>query len=70
MSSALDLRTAFSRRRERRFSCSVGARPDSKDGDAMGESSVDMVKMPLNFRSGNGAVISAEMRARMLEIGG
>ena len=47
-------------------SCSVGGRPDSNAGEAMGESSVDMVKMPLNLRSGKGAVISAEMRARML----
>lgn len=41
-------------------------RPDSKEGDARGESSVVMVKMPSNFRSGRGAVMEAEMRVRTL----
>ena len=41
-------------------------RPDSKAGDARGESSVVMVKMPSNFRSGRGAVMEAEMRVRTL----
>lgn len=41
-------------------------RPDSKAGDARGESSVVMVKMPSNFRSGRGAVMEAEIRVRTL----
>ena len=41
-------------------------RPDSKAGDARGESSVVMVKMPSNFRSGRGAVMKAEMEVRTL----
>ena len=41
-------------------------RPDSKAGDAIGESSVVMVNMPSNFRSGRGAVMEAEMRVRTL----
>ena len=41
-------------------------RPDSKAGDAREESSVVMVKMPSNFRSGRGAVMEAEMRVRTL----
>ena len=41
-------------------------RPDSKAGDARGESSVAMVKMPSNFRSGRGVVMEAEMRVRTL----
>lgn len=41
-------------------------RPDSKAGDARGESSVVMVKMPSNFRSGRGAVMEAEMHVRTL----
>lgn len=90
---------AFSSRRERRVSDSVGltfsasqgwgdwqqvqarkARegelrgyrrtylPLSKEGEAMGESSVVMVKMPSKRRSGKGWVTSAEMLARTLEI--
>lgn len=41
-------------------------RPDSKAGEARGESSVVMVKMPSNFRSGRGAAMEAEMRVRTL----
>lgn len=41
-------------------------RPTSKLGDAMGDSSVVIVKMPSNFRSGLGAAMEAEMRARAL----
>ena len=41
-------------------------RPTSKAGEAMGESSVEMVKMPSNFRSGRGVVMEAEMRVRTL----
>ena len=41
-------------------------RPDSKAGEARGESSVVMVKMPSNFRSGRGATMEAEMRVRTL----
>ena len=41
-------------------------RPDSKAGDAREDSSVVMVKMPSNFRSGRGAVMEAEMRVRTL----
>ena len=40
--------------------------PISKAGEAMGESSVVMVKMPSNFRSGKGGVTVAEMWARTL----
>jgi len=40
--------------------------PISKAGEAMGESSVVMVKMPSNLRSGKGWVTSAEIRARTL----
>ena len=40
--------------------------PTSKAGEAMGESSVVMVKMPSNLRSGKGSATSAEMRARTL----
>ena len=42
--------------------------PTSKAGEAIGESSVVMVKMPSNFRSGRGSATSAEMRARTLEL--
>ena len=41
-------------------------RPVSKAGEAMGESSVVMVKMPSNFRSGYGAVMEAETRVKTL----
>lgn len=34
----------------------------------MGESSVVIVKMPSNLRSGKGAVTEAEMRARTLRL--
>lgn len=44
-------------------------RPDSKAGDARGESSVVMVKMPSNLRSGRGAATEAEMRVRTLWMG-
>lgn len=43
--------------------------PISNAGDDMGESSVVIVKMPSNFRSTNGWVTSAEMRARTLHEG-
>jgi hypothetical protein len=55
----------FSKRRESRISVSVG-RPTSKAGDAMGESSVVIVKMPSNGRSGKGLVTSAEILTRIL----
>ncbi len=41
-------------------------RPTSKAGEAKGESSVDMVKIPSNLRSGKGVVTSAEMRTTTL----
>lgn len=41
-------------------------RPTSKLGAAMGDSSVVMVKIPSNFRSGLGAAMEAETRARAL----
>ncbi len=41
-------------------------RPVSNDGEAMGESSVVIVKRPSNGRSGNGAVTWAEILARTL----
>lgn len=66
MSRALDRRIAFSRSRASSVSCSDGGRPDSKAGDAIGESSVEIVNIPSNLRSGNGTVISAEMRASIL----
>ena len=37
--------------------------PVSKEGEAIGESSVTMLNMPSKRRSGNGWVISAEIRA-------
>lgn len=40
--------------------------PASKAGEASGESSMVMVKMPSNFRSGKGAVMLAATRARTL----
>ena len=40
--------------------------PTSKAGDAMGDSSVVMVKMPSNLRSGRGRATSADMRVRTL----
>ena len=40
--------------------------PTSKAGEPMGESSVAMVKMPSNLRSGKGWVTSAEIRERTL----
>ena len=43
-------------------------RPVSKAGEAMGESSVTIVKMPSKRRSEKGCVTSAEMRARTLAI--
>ena len=49
-----------------RISVDGAYRPTSKAGEAMGESSVFMVKMPSNFRSGKGAVMVAEMRVRTL----
>jgi hypothetical protein len=50
----------FSSSRERRVSVSEG-RLSSIEGDVMGESSVVMVKMPSNGRSGKGVVTSAVM---------
>lgn len=40
--------------------------PTSKAGEASGDTSVEMVNMPSNFRSGNGAVMLAEARTRTL----
>lgn len=40
--------------------------PTSKAGDASGDTSVEMVNMPSNFRSGEGAVMLAEARTRTL----
>lgn len=65
MSTADERRSVFSSRRERRISCSVG-RPDSKEGEAMGENSEVMVKIPSKGRSGKGAVTSADIRTRTL----
>lgn len=44
----------------------VTYRPTSKAGDAMGEISVEMLKVPSNLRSGNGVVTSAEMQTETL----
>ena len=41
--------------------------PISKLGAAIGESSVVMVKIPSNLRSGLGAAMEAEIRARALD---
>lgn len=65
VSRAEERRRVFSRRRERRISVSVG-RLTSKAGDAMGESSVVIVKMPSKGRSGKGFVTSAETLTRTL----
>jgi hypothetical protein len=43
-------------------------RPTSKAGEAIGENSVLIVKIPSNFRSGYGAVTSAEIRAITLTL--
>ncbi len=43
-------------------------RPASNAGEARGESSVVIVKMPSNFLSGLGVVIVAEVRARTLNM--
>lgn len=40
--------------------------PTSNAGEASGDTSVVMVNMPSNFRSGDGAVILAEARTRTL----
>lgn len=48
----------------------VGRPEASKAGEQRGESSVLMVKMPSNLRSGKGVVTVAEMRTRMLGYGG
>lgn len=40
--------------------------PTSKAGEASGDTSVEMVNMPSNFRSGDGAVMLAEARTRTL----
>lgn len=56
---------AFSRIRERMTSCSVGL-PISNDGDAMGLSSVVMVKIPSNLRSSDGLVTSADICTHIL----
>lgn len=66
VSSAAERRRVFSRRRDRSTSCSVG-RLVSKAGEAIGESSVVMVKIPSKRRSGNGLVTSAVMLTRTLE---
>lgn len=65
VSRADERRRVFSRSRERRTSASVG-RDGSNAGDAMGESSVVMVKMPSKGRSGNGEVTSAVIFASIL----
>lgn len=44
----------------------VTDRPTSKAGDAMGENSVVMLKMPSNLRSGKGAATEQEMRVATL----
>jgi hypothetical protein len=41
-------------------------RPDSYTGDAIGDSSAVMLKIPSNGRSGNGLLSDAEMRASTL----
>ena len=41
-------------------------RPTSKAGDAIGEISVEILKVPSNFRSGNGVVTSAEIQTDTL----
>lgn len=64
-SRAVLRRIDFSRRRERVWSRSVG-RPTSKDGEAIGPISVDIVNVPSNGRSGRGFIISAEILARTL----
>lgn len=40
--------------------------PTSKAGEASGDTSVEIVNIPSNFRSGNGAVMLAEARTRTL----
>ena len=40
--------------------------PTSNAGDAIGDSSVVIVNIPSNFRSGNGWTTSAEIRAKTL----
>lgn len=42
-------------------------RPTSKAGEAIGENSVTIWKMPSNLRSGSGVVTSTEMRAMTLK---
>lgn len=65
VSIARDRRMAFSRMRERMTSCSVGL-PTSNDGEAIGLSSVVMVKIPSNLRSSDGLVTSAEICTHIL----
>ena len=60
MSRAAERRRVFSSRRDRRSSIWVG-REGSKAGEAMGESSVVMVKRPSKGLSGRGAVTWAEI---------
>lgn len=60
VSRAPERRRVFSRRRESRTSVSEG-REGSKEGEAIGESSVVIVKMPSKGRSGKGVVTSAVM---------
>jgi hypothetical protein len=43
-------------------------RPTSKAGEAIGENSVTIWKMPSNLRSGSGVVTSTEIRATTLNI--
>ena len=44
----------------------IAYRPTSKAGDAIGENSVTIWKMPSNLRSGRGAVTSIEILAMTL----
>lgn len=60
VSMELDRRMAFSRIRERIISDSV-CLPTSNEGEAIGFSSVTIVKTPSNFRSSDGLVTSADI---------
>lgn len=82
VSRAEDRRTVFSRILDSSASEMVGLlkvntnclqietrltyRPTSKAGDAMGEISVEILKVPSNLRSGNGVVTSAEIHTDTL----
>lgn len=65
VSMACERRMVFSKSRDSMTSASVG-RLGSKAGDAMGESSVVMMKRPSNGRSTNGFVTSAVTWTRTL----